>query len=579
MKLLYIIILIFLFSCGEDFLETNPTGILSDNILMNTKGIDQLLIGAYSMIDGSEGPSTEYSWAGSVSNWIWGSLAADEATRGGNHVPLNIDPVFWFTMEPSHFYLEHKWINCYEGIARCNDVLRILNKTVNLNVEYVNSIQAQTLFLRAWYHFELKRVFNHIPYITENVNNPGKVTNQIDAWPLMENDLKIAADNLPENQGDVGRPTKYAAMVVLARVYLFQKEWKEAADVLDKIINSGKYTLMPNFHDNYKISSRNNAESIFEIQYSVNDGAEGSVNSGAGDAVNFPIQNEVMNTCCGFFQPSQNLVNSYKVDKDGLPLLNSFNDVNLKNDMGIKSDSFFIPAKDTIDPRLDWTVGRRGIPFLDWAVMRGRDWIPDQDYYGPYLYKKNMFYKSEQYTYSTTTGWYTGLNANNYRAYRYAHVILWRAECAVEMNDLELARKLVNMVRIRARDGSKVMGFCSTYRLPSEVIPKLDFSKPSANYNVQPYPSFPDQEYALKAVRMELRLEFAMEGHRFFDLVRWNIAAESINDYIEKDRLFRPKFYKTGYPKFITGKNEYWPIPQSAIDDEGSDVLNQNPGY
>ncbi len=566
------------YSC-EDFLETLPLGVYSDNFFTNERGIDALLIGAYAMLDGAGagGWGGSFAWAGAVSNWIWGSVASDNAYKGGtwgDSTPM------WaiekYVTSPQNGYLFEKWIANYDGVARCNDVLDILNKTKGIDPDKRNDFKAQALFLRAWFHFELKRVFDNIPYIKEEVKDPGKVTNMIDAWPLIEADLQFAVDHLREIQIDVGRPTRYAAMAVLARVHLFQKEYDAAKELLDEIINSGNYILMPNFHDNYRIPTNNNAESIFEIQYSVNDGTPESMNGGYGDCLNFPMQNEKMQTCCGFHQPSQNLVNAFKVDVNGLPLLDSFNDTELKNDMGISSDATFIPTTDSVDPRLDWTVGRRGIPYLDWGIMRGDDWIRDQDHGGPYLYTKNMFYQSEQFTLSTTSGWATGVNANNYRAYRYAHVLLWRAEVAVEQNDLTTALMYVNMIRTRARDGLRVMGLCTTYELPEGVEPVVDYNQPAANYNVQPYPVFPDQEYARKAVQHEMRLEFAMEGHRFFDLVRWGIAAETLNAYITRDIEFRSFMMGTVFSK---SKNEYWPIPQMAIDQQDSTILVQNQGY
>jgi hypothetical protein len=183
---------------------------------------------------------------------------------------------------------------------------------------------------------------------------------------------------------------------------------------------------------------------------------------------------------------------------------------------------------------------------------------------------------AERFTLSTTSGWANGVNANNYRAYRYAHVLLWRAEVAVEENDLETALMYVNMIRTRARDGSRVMGLCTTYELPKGVEPVVDYNQPAANYDVQPYPSFPDQNYARKAVQHEMRLEFAMEGHRFFDLVRWGIAAETLNAFISQDIEFRDVMNGA---VFDEGTDEYRPIPKTAIDEQGSDALVQNPGY
>jgi|TARA_Y100000310_G_C20695661_1_gene825502 hypothetical protein len=564
------------FSC-EDFLETTPVGVASDAVFYNEKGINALLTGAYALIDGvgAGGWGGEYSWPGSVTNWVWGSVASDDSYKGtsvGDQSSIN--PVERYETLVDNDYVSGKWTANYDGVARTNDVLKVLAGTPELATDKATQFEAEARFLRAWYHFEMKRVFNNIPYITDVVEDPATVPNTADAWPSIESDLQFGVGNLPGIQGDVGRPTKYAAMAVLARAHLFQQDYSSAADVLDDIIGSGNYSLMPNYFDNYMIANNNNVESIFEIQYAVNDGTPDSFNGGYGDCLNFPHGGDI-GTCCGFHQPSQNLVNAFKVDDSGLPLLDSYNDTDLKNDQMVDSDATFEPFEDTVDPRLDWTVGRRGIPFLDWGIMRGADWIREQPNGGPYLYKKNMFYSAESGSYQTSTGWATGVNANNYRAYRYAHVLLWRAECYIEAGDLTSALDLVNEVRERAGN-AVVMGKCTTYELPQGVAADIDLDQPAANYDVQPYSSFPSQDYARKAVQMELRLEFGMEGHRFFDLVRWGIADDVLNDFIARDTDLRG--FMTG-ANFDAGKDEYWPIPQNQIDQQGSDILQQNPGY
>lgn len=578
------------YSCGDEFLDTKPTGTAFPTTLTSEGGVDALLIGAYHPLVGglqANGWFGSWIWAASVTNWVWGSVASDDGTKGSDITDQStINPVEWFTVDPTNGYVSDKWNGNYEAVSRTNDVLRFLaNVKDDLPAEKAARIEGEAKFLRAFYHFELKRVFNNIPYVLET-NVPEEVPNTgIDTWTLMENDLEFAVSNLPETQGEVGRPTKYAAMAVLARVHLFQQEFTDARSLLDTIIHvadvGGKYELVDNFEDNYMIATRNNKESIWEIQYAVNDGASDSPNANYGDALNYPQNVDGTGTCCGFHQPTQNLVNAFKTDATGLPLLDTYNETDLKNDMGLGSgDPFTVDLVQTVDPRLDHTVGRRGIPYLDWGIYRGKDWVRDQGNAGPYVYKKNMFKKSEKGIYSTTTGWATGVNANNYRAYRYAHILLWRAEVAVEENDLDLAMQLVNRVRARAAN-SVVMGRLNpaldTLNLTQDKIaPFVDYSQPAANYLVDEYTDFPDQEYARKAVRMELRLEFAMEGHRFFDLVRWGIAEEVMNAYIERDSEYRSLMQDKS---FIPNKNEYWPIPQTQIDLQGTDILKQNQGY
>jgi len=567
-----IILITITFSCGEDFLTEYPKGVPSENLFYNERGVELLLIGAYSLIDGTGAGILGYSyaWEGAVSNWLWGSVASDDAYLGGTFGGGNLYTIELYILVSNNTTCSNRWITNYDGIARCNDVLRVLAKTKDISESKRAHIKAQALFLRAWFHFELKRVFNRIPFVDENVTLEGKVSNRTDCWPEIEADLEFAVENLPPGQEDVGRPTSWAAKAVLARVHLFQQEYNQAKVLLDDILDNGPFELVKNYHDNYRIATNNNEESIFEIQYSVNDGTPDSFNGGYGDAITFPhkIGDENEYLCCGFHVPSQNLVNAFKTDENDLPLLHTFNDEDITNDDGLSSGEPFTPYPGTVDPRLDLTIGRRGIPYLDWGIHPGADWIREPVYNGPYLNKKNMFYKEERWIYSTTDGWALGVNANNYRAYKLSHIILWRAECAVEDNDLELARQLVNHIRRRARD--------------SEVV-RFEDRTPAANYLINEYPSFPDADYARDAVRFELRLEFAMEGHRFFDLVRWGIAARVLNEYlrVEKEKRYHLSWRDVA---FIQNKSEYAPIPQSAIEQAGANengepLLIQNPGY
>ncbi|HLP72108.1 MAG TPA: RagB/SusD family nutrient uptake outer membrane protein [Bacteroidales bacterium] len=571
------LLLTFFVSCSKDYLDTVPTASANNVVLANEKGVNALLVGAYAALDGQINGTDGASWAASVSNWVWGGVASDDATKGSDiGDQSSIVPVENYTVDATNGYVADKWRFNYAGISRANDVLKIMAQAKLPEATQI-SIKAQALFIRGYIHFELKRVYNNIPYITE-ADDPVKVVNTIDAWPLIENDLKFAVANLPTTQAEVGRPTKYAAEAVLARVYLFQKKWTDAKPLLDDIISSGKYSLMPNFEDNFLAAKRNNKESIFEIQYSVNDGASGSPNAGWGDALNFPVDIDGTGTCCGFYQPTQNLVNAFRVDPaTGLPYLTNPPAGNFKNDMGITSNDEFIPDVTTpVDPRLDFTVGRRGVPFLDWGIMRGSTWIRDQANAGPYLNKKNMFLKKDKGTLSTTTGWATGVNSNSYRAIRYAHVLLWRAEVASETGDLAYATTLVNMIRNRAKDGNRIMGRTTTYVLSSQTGIGIDPALPAANYMVNPYPAtFASLDQARLAIRMEMRLESAMEGFRFFDLVRWGIAAPTLNAYITQDKAFRSLM--TG-ASFTASKNEYWPLPQTQVDLQPG-VLTQNPGF
>jgi hypothetical protein len=314
---------------------------------------------------------------------------------------------------------------------------------------------------------------------------------------------------------------------------------------------------MERFHDNFAAETRNNAESVFEVQYTVT-AADGS-GGNAGDELTYMYPNGP-GGCCGFFQASQNLVNAYKTDEKGLPMIKTFNDENVKNDEGLLSSAPFEPYTGRLDARLDWTLGRRGIPYIDWGVHPGRFWIRDQSYAGPYSSKKQIVSKGE----SGKTG-NPRLSTNNYRLIRYDHVLLWLAECEVELGNLEKAREYVNLIRKRAGNPD---GFVKT-----------EAGKAAANYMVGLYNDpWKDAAAAREAVRFETRLEFAMEGHRFFDLVRWGVAMQVLNTYLEKEKNLRT--YLSG-AKFEE-RHQYYPIPQQAIvysTKNGKATLTQNPGY
>lgn len=586
------------YSCSEDFFDKRPLGSTDETVFYNEKGIDALLVGAYGIISG--GAVWEVSWGASIQNWTYGSAASDDAYKGSeltDQVPAN-DIERWEVMTTNNYPADKwKWA-IGMGVDRANEVLRIINATEDLDDGFRARKTAEARFLRALYNFEGWLVLKNIPIITEETEDPTQVPNMNPEGAVLDHiisDLQYAWENLPESQSDPGRPTRYAARALAARAYLQVLDYASAKPHLDFIINSGRFELMPNYLDNYRIAHNNNAESIFEIQANVNDGACCSGNAEMGIGLNWPHGADI-GMCCGFHQPSQNLVNAFRVDADGLPVFDQVN-VHLKNDQGVSSDATFEPFEDEVDPRLDWTVSRRGIPYRDWGIMRGRDWIRDQSNGGPYMpASKPFFYKSERYSLSTTTGWMTGNNANNYRYIRYGHVLLWRAEVAAFENDLETARTYINMIRDRA-DNEVVMGRVLITELPPEVYPwgpgtgdsdyleggSVDWTQPAANYNVGLYPPFADQAEAMRAVQWELRLEFATEGQRFFDLRRWDELPAGLNSVPMAETLNAFAAADTQIRTFMQGatfteRDKYQPIPQAQLDLQ-PDVLEQNPGY
>lgn len=475
--------------------------------------------------------------------------------------------------------LNTKWNSSYDGIGRANQVLRTAAAVTDMTEVEKKQVIAEARFLRGHYHFELKKVFNNIPFVDEThiplvadfkIPNADASGNYINAWPQIEADFKFAMDNLDETKANRGRANKWAAAAFLAKAYMFQNKFAEAKALFDQIITSGtnsrgvKYALTDKYDDNFRIATENNSETVFSIQYSYGDGS--NTNGNYDNSLNYPhnTPSQFGAGCCGFFQPSQTLVNAFKTDANGLPNPDTFNETNVTNDEGLGGNDAFTPFQGTLDPRLDHTVGRRGIPYLDWGVFPGRPWIRKQDYGGPYAPKKNVFYRSDIGTAAGSVGWGWNNNALNYTIMRYADVLLMAAEAEIEVGSLAKATEYINMVRARAA-----------------ASPVMNGSAPAANYLVRQYPTFGDKDAARKAVRHERMLELGMEGHRFFDLNRWGITADYINNvYLSKERVRRAD--ALGGATFTRNQDEYMPIPEFAINQsikDGKPTLKQNPGY
>ncbi len=572
-----------LFSCQDSFFDLKPQGRASIEQLTTKNGVNALLIGAYSLMDGVGAGNTGRQ--STISNYVFGGISSDDAVKGtdaGDQPEQSfIEQYNWLS---DNTYFLGKWWHSYDGVGRCNEVLQIVANVKDMTDAEKTQVIAEARFLRGHFHFEAKKMWNKVPYIDEKIYvssdpNSTKIPNDKDIWTNIEADFDFAAKNLPAVQAQKGRSSQWAAKSYLAKAYIFQKKWAQAKTLLDDVLkNSGK-KLMANYHDNYRTVTNNNTESIFEVQFSVNDGTTGG-NGNAGDNLNWPYSATAPGRgCCGFYQASHNLVNAFKTE-NGLPMignavdgtLDTYNKVDLPNDQGITSATAFTLDKSvSVDPRLDWTVGRRGVNFLDWGPMPGSSWIRDQAYAGPFTGKKWMYYLGEE---NSTTHATSRRNVNNnYRLIKLSHVILWLAECEIELGNLQVAEDLVNQIRNRAKKGSVQD---ATVKYEINTYPNGTFATKGA-------------DFARNATYMEQRLEFAMEGHRFFDLVRWGIAEKVLNKYIAEEsvqgtepsgRKFNKRSYMGG--KVFASKNNYYPLPQDEIlnsQKNGQPTLVQNPGY
>lgn len=559
------------FACKDKFLDVPATGQLGASQLASKKGIEGAVISVYAMLNGRS------ERLGSSSNWVYGSIRGGDANKGTDPGDFSsINPIQRFETIPTGD-VAGAWRVKYEGISRANNVLRLL-AAAGPDVTDADKarIGAEAKFLRGFYYFELKRLYNNTPYVDETLDYATgieKVKNDQDLWPKIVADLQTAYNNLPETQEAAGRANKWAAAALLAKAYMYQQKYTEAKTLYDQIIANGKtangkkYALVAKYADLYRASNDNNEESVFAIQAATNTGDANNANPEFD--LNYPYNTGTNGPagCCGFFQPSFELVNSFRTNANGLPLLNgTYNAAGneVKNDQGILSSAAFTPDAGNLDPRLDHSVGRRGIPYLDWQDHPGYDWIRKQDYGGPYTPKKYVYYRADQGTYQQSNGWHPGYTAMNYTIIRYADVLLMAAEAEVEVGSLTKALEYVNMVRKRAAN-------------PAGFV--LKNNAPAAKYVISEYTSaaFASKEAARTAVRFERKLELSGEGHRFFDLLRWGVAEASMNAYLSYEGQKLP--VALGSAKFTPNQDEYLPIPQAQIDLQGKDVLKQNPGY
>jgi hypothetical protein len=575
--------LLMIYSCSEEFLTKEPPGVAAGSVIQTPEGVEALLVGVYERMQ--NGGSM---FGGCItSDWTYSGGCSDDAYKGtsaGDQSNFNL--LERYEALPNNPYLNERWTLCYDGVARANVCLEFLWTTQKgdkkLSDARAKQVEAEAKCLRAWFHMQANKIFEKIPYIKTQTElgdtKPEEVQNTDPGWAGIEADLQFAIDNLPTTKynGEAGRATKYAAEAMKAQAFMYQKKYSAAKPLLDDIINSGKFSLAPDFYWNFDMTHENNVESIFELQCTTTATATSSV---AGSGCNFHQNGPASCGGWGFYQPSRNLFDAFQVDNNGLPVLNPAARVHLATDMGIVSSVDFTPTDHLLDPRVDWIIARRGVDFLGWGIHPGNDWIREQNNGGPMMTKIFMHKKDEQSLNLNGTGFNNG---KNFRTYRYASILLWRAECAIEDNDLELARTYVNMIRNRAKASTHVKGKCtSTKNLASN--PVVDWNADAANYLIEPYPGpgvypFDTKANALKAVQEETRLEFACTNHRFFDLRRWGILATTLNAYIADDITFRSFLAAPGVAVFNPTEDDYWPIYQGVIDLQ-KDVITQDPAY
>lgn len=505
---------------------------------------------------------------------------------------------------------------CNSVIATANGALEsgsITQEQYDLEVNQAKGLRGVYHFW-AWKLWADRGTDTFVPYVDENTDQ-STLTNTEDVRAKIIEDL-TAGTNLPTNVGQIGRFNKTVCQVFLAKAQMqMYGDYGAALTLLEAAENGtqpagGEIGLMDRYGDIFDASMRNEKEAIYTVQYSVNDNS-GGMNAGSGEVLNFPYKGGGSpGGCCGFFCPTQDFVNSFRTDPSGLPYIDlaagtySYNDVEVTNDQGftpikpwsadityatdavatvdnpadpLHSQIHFVSLVDDntgndpmsspgqwdqdvtftefageLDPRVDWAVGRRGIPYWDWGPHTGSDWIRDQSYSGPWSPKKQVYKKSQEGTLTEVGSWTSGYTANGYRMIRFADLVLLKAECKAMTNTGDLGLTEVNEIRTRAAN-------------PAGFVYEDDGVTPAADYVIGNYTSFANQAEAMMAIKFERKLELGQEGHRYYDLQRWGDVQTTLTRILahEKTMPWGPLLYGSAT---IGAEDVNFPIPQRQID-------------
>ena len=575
-------------SCEKAFLDIKPQGTQSDDMLFSAEGVDYLITAAYAA---QMGPQPREAYIHPTNNWSYGSVRADDAYKGGGGTGdvTDIHSMEIYTVDATTGGINTKWNYLYQSVKRCNLALQGLMQCTEQEYPNLAIRKAEVTALRALYYFELSRFFNQIVWIDENeaesdyATIPNTLYSRDEILGKIISDLEGTFGILPEKQPEIGRVNKYMATALCAKVYLYKAyvqnpanhsvtsitpaDLNKVVEYCDVLIKSGKYGLYADFQDLDLVQNDNGVESVWAIQYSMNDGSSEGGRINWSNLLNSPLGPYSGD---GFFLPSQDLINAYKTDSNGLPLLDgSFQDEDYDVITVTGSGASAVATNNNIDsyvdPRLDFTVGRPNVRYKTYEVSTcGITWVRDNSAYG-YHCSKRFFVSPESP--DIYGAWPWGASAMNWQTIRFAHVLLWKAEALIELGRQDEALPLINQIRNRAKNSAYVTAFPG-------VGPNFDGLASKVLINEYPAAGW-TQDYARKALRFESRLETAMEGERFFNLVRWGIAAETMNRYFECEKDNRV-YYQNSH--FTAGKDEYFPIPQNQYKfSEGN--LTQNPGY
>lgn len=537
-----------------------PQATLTQDEVKNPEYIDNVLISAYAGLVSIEDMNASFS--------LWNyDTRSDDAYVGGSDFS---DGEPFHRLERStgvmttDWPFSSIWNRFYNYLSRVSLSLDILASADQENAT-IKQRTAEMKFLRAYGHFQLKRLFKKIPFVNklnmeeEDYNNLSNTeyTND-EGWQQIINDLEDAYAVLPIVQAEKGRPTKAACAAFLAKVYLYKAYRQDDAnsnqvtginsDDLQKVVEytnpalySG-YGLEPDLHNNFRPEEQyeNGKESLWAIQYSKNDGTVyGNLNFSYRLIV--PCIPKVHDSGCDFYKPSHNLVSAYRTNSDGLPLLDNFAAVD-----------YTVGSNQTVDPRLFVTVGVPGTPYMfnpGFMMAESNAWSRSGGTFGYFVSLKQNVDPSltDSYLYLCDSQWASSMNRI---VFRYADVLLMRAEAQAQLGQTADAIALVNQVRNRA-NGMITNSVVSNYP-----------TKYGVHYAVGKYNGSYSKDEAMKIIKMERRLELAMESERFFDLVRWGDAATVLNKFYSSES---EKMNFLSGSQFTANKNEYLPVPYEQM--------------
>ena len=529
-------------SCN-DFLDLKPQGAFTEAQL-DDSSIDGLMSAAYSGLEAHFFGNNE-SFAGPITNWVF-DVRSDDALKGGGGTSMeqNIHQLEISNITTDNVTGLDKWRNDYYAISRVHKAMNAIETAGNLSNK--EALLGELKLLRAYFYFDLIRIFKQIPYFTETEDPNGKRVDEYtrdQIFDFIKSDLKDAYATLPETQSQAGRFNKYVAAALMAKVSAFTSSWADVETYCNDVINSHKYELYDNYGDMSKIAFNNKKESIMAIQFSTAFVNDSYAHINWSNLLNTTqSEGNLFGNGDDFFLASQNLVDAFATDENGLPYLDG-SDHYVKTTVNGAND-----YQGNVDPRLDFTVGRLGMPFRGHTY--NLNWCRAYDIYGEYSGKKCLIDPSSP---DMVQGFPWGASGLNFCLIRYADIVLLKAEALIEQNkDLDEARQLINSVREKAARS-----------INADYTP-VDLDPSKANYEVGLYPkdSKWTQDYARKAVRMERRLELAMEGNRWFDLVRWNTVVPTVNNYMKFE-----KQYQTYYEGASISEDEvFLPTPYDEVN-------------